>query len=273
MVFANLTQRDKDAFFALLDEYFASRPHLFNGGELPLNVKAAKAINAAAASSTVANAFAARARLAPPPRSPRPAEPALAQEEEPEEGEEGEMPVSVASRIAAAQAALKANPPQPPRRTSTTSTTTSGSIPAGLVTSRAIGTIDTMSKGSAVSSLFKKPQPKPGAGALVPSAFPRERGGFAPPPQRVNSAGSGGVGRKSPQPPPRATAPVEEPDEQEHNGEWAEALYDFSSNDSTDLSITTGERLLITQRDEKDWWMAESDNGRGLVPASYVKIL
>ena len=167
-----------------------------------------------------------------------------AQEEEPEEEEEEEKegkPVSVASRIAAAQAGLKASPPQTPRRTSTTSTTTSrenaslsgstGSTPSGLVSSRSIGGINTTSKGSAVSSLFKKPQPKPGTGVVVPGAFPKEKGGFAPPPQRVNSAGSGGVERKSPQP-PRASppAPVEEPEEQEYSGEWAEALYNFSSD-------------------------------------------
>ena len=43
--------------------------------------------------------------------------------------------------------------------------------------------------------------------------------------------------------------------------------------DSTDLSITTGERLLITERNSKDWWTAESDTGRGLVPAAYIRIL
>ena len=32
MVFARLTPADKDAFFALLDEYFASRPDLFGSG-------------------------------------------------------------------------------------------------------------------------------------------------------------------------------------------------------------------------------------------------
>ena len=103
------------------------------------------------------------------------------------------------------------------------------------------------------------------------------------------------MGKNSPNP-ARATppAPVEEPEEEEYSGEWAEALYEFSSNvrtlvsiyfiyfvgahlfgvqDSTDLSITAGERLLITERNSKDWWTAESDNGRGLVPAAYVKIL
>jgi len=91
----------------------------------------------------------------------------------------------------------------------------------------------------------------------------------------------------------RATppAPVEESEEQEYSGEWAEVLYDFSSNvctllsysfvgthvsgvqDSTDLSITAGERVLITERNSKEWWTAESDSEQGLVPAAYVKIL
>ena len=48
---------------------------------------------------------------------------------------------------------------------------------------------------------------------------------------------------------------------------------DIGVQDSTDLSITAGERLLITERNSKDWWTAESDSGRGLVPVAYVKLL
>jgi len=196
--------------------------------------------------------------------------PLQAQEEEPVINA-----ISVASRVAAAQAALKAVPPTAPRRTSTTSTSTmssreqvsgpasTGATPAGLLTAKA-----------GISSLFKKSQPPPPLRPASGPALGKERAEFAPPPQRVNNTSSAGVGRKSPQP-ARSTplARAEEPVEQEQGGEWAEALYDFSSDDSGDLSITAGERLVITERNSKDWWTAESDNGRGLVPAAYVKIL
>ena len=49
--------------------------------------------------------------------------------------------------------------------------------------------------------------------------------------------------------------------------------YDIRVQDPTDLSIKAGERLLITERNSKDWWTAESDNGRGLVPAAYIKMV
>ncbi|KAG9033450.1 hypothetical protein FS842_003942 [Serendipita sp. 407] len=41
MVFATLSQRDKEAFFSLLDEYFESRPHLFAGSSAPRTTVAA----------------------------------------------------------------------------------------------------------------------------------------------------------------------------------------------------------------------------------------
>ncbi|KAG8819894.1 hypothetical protein FRC19_009426, partial [Serendipita sp. 401] len=41
MVFATLSQRDKEAFFSLLDEYFESRPHLFAGSSAPRTTAAA----------------------------------------------------------------------------------------------------------------------------------------------------------------------------------------------------------------------------------------
>jgi hypothetical protein len=56
-------------------------------------------------------------------------------------------------------------------------------------------------------------------------------------------------------------------------GLWSVDSDVMGVQDPADLSITTGERLLITERNSKDWWTAESDSGRGLVPAAYVKAL
>src|SRR5258708_3028917 len=112
-----------------------------------------------------------------------------------EEGAEEEKAVSVESRIGAGQGGLRATPPPAPRRTSTTSISredtltpgSTGTAPAGLVTGRSIGNVDTSSKGAAASSPFKK-SPKPIAGATVPTAFAKDEGGLAPPRQKATSA-------------------------------------------------------------------------------------
>ncbi|KAG8816976.1 hypothetical protein FRC17_000108 [Serendipita sp. 399] len=142
MVFATLSQKDKEAFFALLDEYFESRPHLFAGQTARSN---------AAVPSTTANATRTPARSIPaahsPPASrsstppaikpkvlppatptrkittPRIVEPPSHQEDSDHENVDA-APVSVASRIAAAQAAIGASnnvgarPPVPVNRKS-----------------------------------------------------------------------------------------------------------------------------------------------------------
>lgn len=56
-------------------------------------------------------------------------------------------------------------------------------------------------------------------------------------------------------------------------GEWVEALYDFDSSDATDLPFKAGQQVFVTERTSKDWWMAQSGDKEGLIPAAYVKVL
>ncbi|CAG7848231.1 SubName: Full=Uncharacterized protein {ECO:0000313/EMBL:CCA66985.1} [Serendipita indica DSM 11827] len=354
MPFANLTQRDKDAFFALLDEYFESRPHLFqntvNAGAATSMTNgtavakpAPSVVNTpprtpARALSTSSNTSQ-QATSTPPIPKPRssgpPAVPARTAtprivEPAPEEHEARDndndsidsAPVSVSSRIAAAQAAFgnslgpgNGRPPVPSQRrfssasnASNTSqakaasppptqthfhtppTTTSSSPPPpparansganapstpngsanGLVSSRGMGSIDTSSAGAAVSTVFSfkgmgKNEKKPtGVHVQQKSAFerPKTKDTYAPPPSR-------------------STPKVEEPpvtmqgdDDGEYaKGEWVEALYDFDSSDATDLPFKAGQQVFVTERTSKDWWMAQSGDKEGLIPAAYVKVL
>lgn len=61
--------------------------------------------------------------------------------------------------------------------------------------------------------------------------------------------------------------------EPEPEGEWAEAVYEYTSDDPGDLPLHEGQRILVTERTSDDWWTAEYEGRRGLVPASYIKVL
>jgi len=71
-----------------------------------------------------------------------------------------------------------------------------------------------------------------------------------------------------PPPPPRQIVQEEEPE-----GEWAEVLYDYSSEDPGDLQIKENQMVLIVDKTSADWWTGELEGKRGLVPAAYVKMM
>jgi hypothetical protein len=66
-----------------------------------------------------------------------------------------------------------------------------------------------------------------------------------------------------------------EPEPEEPQGEWAEVLYDYSSEDPGDLEIQSGSRVFVTAKSSDDWWTGqiEGQGKEGLFPASYVKLL
>ncbi|KAJ2451815.1 cytoskeletal protein binding protein [Coemansia sp. RSA 2336] len=68
--------------------------------------------------------------------------------------------------------------------------------------------------------------------------------------------------------PPPSSMPS---DLQEH----AKVLYDFTSDDSDELSVKEGDTVLVLDKSDSDWWQVRElpTNGRaGLVPAAYVEI-
>ncbi|KAL0949201.1 hypothetical protein HGRIS_009279 [Hohenbuehelia grisea] len=171
-------------------------------------------------------------------------------------------------------------PPAPPRRNpSSGSPEPSAHTPPQVTPVRKFGDVDTSSAKNMFNSLRhstanKSATPPP---MVTPSAFPPKRNAFAPPPvRRVSSTADTHAGANSngpPPPPPARHQPPPEPEPEEEEGEWAEAIYEYSSTDPGDLEIQAQERVLIIERTSEDWWTGELNGKRGLFPASYVKVL
>ncbi|KAG6838540.1 hypothetical protein C0991_010782, partial [Blastosporella zonata] len=162
---------------------------------------------------------------------------------------------SVAGRVAAASLAFSArnndNRTSPPQRTAPPIAQKPAGA-SGLISSKRLGDFDTSSKGAMLGSLYtpnKNKNPPPSA-PPPPAAFPSPKNTFAPPPSR--------------QP---------EEAEEESQGEWALALYDYNSGDAGDLEIKENEHVLVTERTSDDWWTGEYNGKKGLFPASYVKLV
>jgi len=199
-------------------------------------------------------------------------------------------------RVAAAAAALSssrfssATPPvppggapprQPPRRLASSAEASDDSPPPPgppprpgstankFVTTKSFGDVDTSSGKNMFTSLRNSTankstvQPPP----QIQSTFQQKKNAFTPPPMRRVS--SGGSSPSAPPPPPaRPRVQEEEPE-----GEWAEVLYDYSSEDPEDLDIRANQRVLIVEKPSEDWWTGELNGKRGLVPAAYVKLV
>eukprot|EP00005_Dracoamoeba_jomungandri_P009866 CAMPEP_0174276746 /NCGR_PEP_ID=MMETSP0439-20130205/60557_1 /TAXON_ID=0 /ORGANISM="Stereomyxa ramosa, Strain Chinc5" /LENGTH=466 /DNA_ID=CAMNT_0015369009 /DNA_START=30 /DNA_END=1430 /DNA_ORIENTATION=+ len=96
-------------------------------------------------------------------------------------------------------------------------------------------------------------------------APPQSQGGFrGPPPSQGNPRG----GRRGP---PRSMArggvlPARP------NQKSARALYNFTADNSQELSFQVGDILNILSQNG-DWWDAEKAGQRGLVPANYLQVL
>ncbi|KAI0082481.1 SH3-domain-containing protein [Panus rudis PR-1116 ss-1] len=201
-------------------------------------------------------------------------------------------------RVAAAAAALRSQnspiPRPPPLRDSSQVTAEEGEQPdihherhahvtsGHLEQQKKFGDVDMSSAKNMFSSLrhstANKHATPPPAAPPTPAAFSRKRNEFAPPPQRHISATSSTTSLKSPEsispppPPARARAPEPEPEE-EPQGEWAEALYEYTSDDPGDLILAEGDRVLVIEKPSDDWWKGESNGKQGLFPAAYVKLL
>ncbi|KAI0722017.1 SH3 domain-containing protein [Cerioporus squamosus] len=272
MVFTRLTPADKDAFFALLDEYFASRPDLFGNG-------ASGAAGKAAAASVVQSVL-----------SSPPAVPATNGWRRPDSAATAEISSSV-GRVAAAAAALRASnggadptpgqngSPRPPPRRNTSSSeepaTPAQPEHARLVPQRRFGDVDMSSGKNMLSSIRNSTAAKHATPAQIapptPPAFQRKND-FAPPPRRVPST-SASTPSPAASPAPPAPPALPRRNTQQEEGEWAEALYDYHSEDPGDLDLQEGVRVLVLERTSDDWWTGEIDGQRGLIPAAYVKVL
>ena len=58
---------------------------------------------------------------------------------------------------------------------------------------------------------------------------------------------------------------------QEH--EYAMALYDFTADGEDELTVKSGEQLVILEKDGDEWWKCRNLRGEeGVVPASYLEV-
>ncbi|CAE6400492.1 unnamed protein product [Rhizoctonia solani] len=198
-----------------------------------------------------------------------------------------------ASGIASSYGGAK-SPPAPPRRnvgTTEDSPSPSRASPSGLLGSKRFGDVDTSSVAAAITSSFKggKPAPAPASSRLPPAMDTNNRRGFAPPPVRRVPTATPSEGDTGTEPANKwgnsNQAPVRRvpshstlqrqptPEPESVQGEHAEALYDYNSNAAEDINVRQGDRFVIVERTSDDWWTGEINGRRGLVPASYIRIL
>ncbi|XP_059047688.1 adapter molecule Crk [Achroia grisella] len=77
--------------------------------------------------------------------------------------------------------------------------------------------------------------------------------------------------RPLPQAPARAAAPAPQSFQVL---ELVIAKFDFDGNDPDDLPFRRGERLMVINRDEEQWWTARNSQGRtGSIPVPYIQRL
>lgn len=200
------------------------------------------------------------------------------------------------------------SPPAPPRRNVSAGEDTPSApsvgrpTPSGasgglgsLMSSKRFGDVDTSSVKAAFASSFKGGKPAaPPPSTTLPPAIGAPKRSFAPPPTRRVPTHASSENESPATPPehrnnalqsqdlaplrrmPSDTAlrrdPSPPPDSSRH-GERAEALYDYSSEAAEDINVREGDKLTIVERTSDDWWTGEINGRRGLLPASYVRIL
>ncbi|KAF8630039.1 hypothetical protein AX15_003131 [Amanita polypyramis BW_CC] len=251
MVFANLQEREKDAFFSLLDEYFQSRPEVFTalsskGGNNNNSatgigksisgyrsaLSQAAAVNPAVTSAATGFAkrgFAGVGGFSGGQQQQQQATDASSHEQQDSQ--------SAGGRVAAAAAAFSHQARSIPGISRSSSSSGGASTFGGGGTSNKLGGVDTSS---------------------LRNVFAARAGQTASPPSHNKS---------------NFTAPEPEPEEEEAQGEWAEALYDYVSDEPGDLQIRENQQIWVTEKNSDDWWTGEFDGKSGLFPASYVKLL
>jgi len=266
MVFTRLSSQEKDAFFGLLDEYFQSRPEILAkaGDQQDASSAAASAVHRALAKNPEATSKLVSAGMTHGlSKSNNPYASAIASNP----GVSNSVGRVAAASLAfsggggsASNTSRSAAPSLPQRSTSTVSSASSSTSEIDKLVTRKTGILNALKKD-------------PVAHVAIPSAFPIAKNTFGPPPvRRATSETNTTETAKSPPVLPRRQA---EPEPEEPEGEWAEVLYDYSSEDPGDLKIQAGTHVLVTAKSSEDWWTGQTDGQgkEGLFPASYVKLL
>jgi len=300
-MFANISQADKEAFFSLLDEYFATRGGVaaVSAARGPAGQAALSKLGSSAGhigSGVSSRLFGAQTAAATTPASTS----ATAAENDGIDHSARPSFTALRGAFANAQSAVgartsygKAAPPPPPTRGVAPAASTAADDsepppviprrtvpsakgpPAGLQSGKHFGSakVDLTSGSTVMASMFGRggPAPAPGAKTASPpsvgaassvSSLAKNLGGLPPPPVRRVASST------APPPPP---APEPEPEPEEEAGEWASALYEYTSDDKADLHFAEGARIKIIEKTSDDWWTGELNGKQGLFPASYVE--
>ncbi|AAW42205.2 expressed protein [Cryptococcus deneoformans JEC21] len=298
-MFTNLSPEDKDAFFSLLDEYFASRPHnlpsppAIDSSSHPARSNAALSPSPSAGYASPSYSSA-RHPMPPPERTEQPDSAQRFISSSIKYGTAGTKSsmnavsknkdamdllgkVGMSSMVGRAnermnkpaeagvkeEAGRKAAPPPIAAK--------KGGV-SGLVSSRSFGHVDTSNKMSAFTSMWRDPQKsKPPAVEQTISPTLSYSNTALPPPIRRD--GSGSYQSSSPNPASSAAAEVG-PELANGDEGQAQALYDYTGNDKGDLSVQANQVVNIIEKTSSDWWTCEDGNGqRGLVPATYLQAI
>ncbi|KAF8490968.1 SH3-domain-containing protein [Russula emetica] len=285
MPFANLPTHEKDAFFALLDEYFTSRPDLLSriGGAGTAQLASPEPISpyapGAAAITTAAHRAitknpAAASRLLTAGINHASGSPGGSGNSTTAAGNNGHAQALNIGRIATAAQAFS----PPPKSSSSPPVAQKGPDANKLVPQKKFGDVDVSSAGSMFRSLRGSTAAKnaPPPTVYTPPAFTGKKSSGLPPPpvRRVSSSTTASAASAHvPEPEEDAAQPRSTEEEEAGAGEWAEALYDYTSREASDLPLRVGERVLVTEKTSSDWWTGQVDGRSGLFPALYVKIL
>ncbi|BEI83568.1 hypothetical protein CcaverHIS002_0401720 [Cutaneotrichosporon cavernicola] len=248
-MFSNLSWQDKQAFFALLDEYFESRPHL--------RPDASAGASSSASAPPVSFSSRPSSRPTPPAAPVRTGSNASGMSSPPEHS--GAAATGSAATTGSAHS-RQLGQAKGAFNDGMHKVTNNSTIKAGLGKVGAGGLAHKFGGGST----FKPTGNVPGPGERnLPPAPTRSVVG--PPPQRNFGSAKGDTGAWASESQQAAPAPVY------NSAGSARAVYDFDGGDANDLPLRAGEVVTIVAKTSPDWWTCRNAEGReGLVPGNYM---
>ncbi|EFP80442.1 uncharacterized protein PGTG_06398 [Puccinia graminis f. sp. tritici CRL 75-36-700-3] len=230
---SSLSSVDKQAFYSILDEYFESRPHLFQQQSSGTNGDNFSAISNLAGANPKMTASALKSAGVPPSLA-KPSNVSAASSASKHLNGIGSKVGQLSGKFSNhfANSEQTQQQPQPPN---------ASSKPANSFTN--------LNKLAATPPISNQ-------------------NSFAPPPTR-RVAPSTRASSYSQAPPPPAPPARSKPHQDE---ELVEAMYDYEGTSQEDLSFKEHQIIKVTEHISDDWWNGQINNGPiGMFPSSYVK--
>jgi len=118
-------------------------------------------------------------------------------------------------------------------------------------------------------------QPPPQQGLQPPQTFqPGKKVVGGPPPAKKMAGPPPGKKMASTGPPPKkvGSLPPRPTPQRGPQGKQAKGLYPFQGQDESELSFNPGD-VLIIHKDSGEWWEAELNGRKGVIPGNYVQLI